>query len=73
MKKIIQYLKKQMQLDLIYNKKLDKIFPKSLFLYDFLGYVNNNFTSNLKDWKLVIRYSFFFKKQPFFKIAKSKK
>lgn len=42
-----QYLKKIIQLALLYNKKLLKILLRNLSLYSILGYINNNFASDL--------------------------
>lgn len=49
-----------MQLDLVYGKRLHRKFFRDLSLYDLLSYVNNNFASDPKDLKLVIKYYFFF-------------
>lgn len=49
-----------MQLGLVYGKKLDKTPPRDLPLYNFLSYVDNNFTNDSEDQKSVIGHFFFF-------------
>lgn len=55
------YLKDIIYLELIYGQCFDKSLPISLTPYKLIGYENNNFAKDPKDWKLVIGYYFFFK------------
>lgn len=58
-KKVVQYLKKIMQLGLVYSKKPNTTLPRDPPPYGLLGYTNSNFAGDLKDWKSVIGYCFF--------------
>lgn len=51
---IIQYLKRIMELGLVYSKKIDKTFHRNSSLCSFLCYANNSFIGSLEDQKLVI-------------------
>lgn len=54
----MQYLKKAMQLELVYGQKLDGADPRDLSLYDFIGYADNNLVGDSKDRKSVMGHYF---------------
>lgn len=56
-KRVVQYLKKAMQIKLMFGQM-----PTNLFLYDLTGYANSNFAGNFKDQKSIMKYYFFFNK-----------
>lgn len=57
--RIVQYIKKTIQLNFIYCKKLDELSSQDLLLYDLLDYIDNKFADDLIIWKSVIKYFFF--------------
>lgn len=48
-----------MQLELMFSQIPKIIFSKNLFLYGFIKYIDNNFTSSFKNQKSIIKYYFF--------------
>ena len=57
-KLVLQYLKRTMSLGLIYGRDVAHLI-ESYKPHGIVGYVNSNYTSNLKDQKLIISYYFF--------------
>lgn len=53
-------MKKIINLRLIYKQYSTIKLLKNLQLYNLVGYTNSNFASDPKNWKLVMRYYFFF-------------
>lgn len=56
-KQVIWYLKDIIHLGIIYDR-ITKI-KKSQLFYRLVSYVNNNYTSNLEDYKSMIKHCFF--------------
>lgn len=51
---------KMMQLELIYGQRPNKATPRDSFPYNLIKYIDNNFVSNPRDRKSIIRYCFFY-------------
>lgn len=45
-------------IDLVFGKKLNNCLSKNLLYYNLIGYTENNFTKNIKNWKLIMKYYF---------------
>lgn len=58
-KRVVQYLKETMQLELVYDQQPDRSSTSDLLPYDLIGYGDSNFAGDLKDKKLVMGYCFF--------------
>lgn len=59
-KRVVQYLKRIIQLGLVYGQKPERAIPRNLFPYDLIRYVKSNFAGYLEDRKFVMGYYFFF-------------
>lgn len=58
-KRVVQYLKRTMQLGLVYGRTSDGKSPTLPPPYGLIGYANSNFAGDLKDRKLVMKNCFF--------------
>lgn len=61
-KRVVRYLKRTMQLRLVYAQKPDKAALKDLSPYSLIGYADGNFTDDPEDRKSVKKHYFFFNK-----------
>lgn len=58
-KRVVEYLKRIIYMNLLFGKKLNNCLSKNLLSYNLIGYIENNFTKNLKNRKLIMKYYFF--------------
>ena len=59
-KKVVQYFHRVMELGLIHGQELNSWMHRDPTPYGLLGFADSNFARDSEDWKLVIRYCFFF-------------
>lgn len=59
---MVQYLKRIMQLGLIYSQKPDRVTFKNPPLYNLIKYIDSNFLDEPENYKFVMEYYFFFNK-----------
>ena len=58
-KKVFKYMKRIMQMSLVFGKKVNGHLIRNLLFYRLSSYTNSNFAWNLKDLKSVIGYYYF--------------
>lgn len=62
-----------MKTELIFSQKLNSHLTKDFLSYDLINFADSNFTRDIKDYKLLIKYYFFLNKTVVSKYSKKQK
>lgn len=58
-KRVVRYLKRTMQMGLVFGREVKGYLPRNPLLYGLIGCINYNFAGDSEDRKSVMKYCFF--------------